>query len=147
MTLSGRLRRACTRLAARAMEQASAAPLAFHIRRELEQQEREEKRQKIVDRRDEIIKERQDLLEWDKQLIGEANWTYMKSLWEVRLMCLPFLNPPPSRISSFQACNSSTDPRISAFFKNWTTKKSTLGFVRVFAALRLHRGAAEETQH
>ena len=79
----GRLRRACTRLAARAIEQASATPLAFHIRRELEQQERQEKRQKIVDRRDEIIKERQDLLEWDKQLIGQPNWTYMRSLWEV----------------------------------------------------------------
>ncbi|XP_022086943.1 uncharacterized protein LOC110977272 isoform X2 [Acanthaster planci] len=80
---SGRLRRACTRLAARALEQASATPLAFHVGRELEQQEREEKRQKIVDRRDEILKERQDLLGWDKQLIGEAHWTYMKSLWEI----------------------------------------------------------------
>ena len=83
MLFTGRLRRSCTRLAVRAIEKASATPLAFHIGRELELKEREDKRQKIVDRRDEIIKERNDLLEWDKQLIGEPNWTNMKSLWEV----------------------------------------------------------------
>ncbi|XP_038053395.1 uncharacterized protein LOC119725873 [Patiria miniata] len=127
---SGRLRRTCTRLASRALEQKAAAPLAFHIKQELEQQEREEKRQKIVDRRDEIIKERQDLLEWDKQLIGETQWTYMKSIWEIpaigHFLCLCQSSLELEEISFFELERSFAIPMESMILRRiFTTLLST----------------------
>ena len=48
------------------------------------------------------------------------------------------------RVFSFsQACNSSADPRISAFFKNSDKKKSTFGLFRAFAALRPRQDRAK----